>query len=92
MARLIHQLRSDDTDETFSVLRAARERLQGSGARRLAHTLPPIAFCAIRMVGQVKEREDSGEKVEASCKTVRLFFDLETGVSGVSIRGRGVDR
>ena len=70
MARLIHQLQSDDTDETFSVLRAASDKLQQSGPRRLRHTLPPVAFCAIQLVPQIKAREDSNEKVEASCKTV----------------------
>lgn len=70
MARLIHQLRSDDTDETFSVLRSARERLQQAGPRRLRHTLPPIASCAIQLVPDIKAREDRNEKLEVSCKTV----------------------
>ena len=72
VARLIHQLRSDDTDETFSVLRAAADKLQQSGSRRLRHTLPPIAFCAIQLVPHIKAREDDGEKVETGCKTVRM--------------------
>ena len=72
VARLIHQLRSDDTDETFSVLRAAADKLQQSGPRRLSHTLPPLAFCAIQLVPHIKKREDTGEKPEASCKTVSV--------------------
>ena len=70
MARLIHQLESSDTDEAFSVLRSARERLAQSGPKRLRHTLPPIAFCALRLVPAIHAREEAGEQVEASCKTV----------------------
>ena len=71
MARLIHQLTSEDTDEAVSVLQQARQRLAAAGPRRLKHTLPPIAFCALRLVPLIKAREEAGESPESSCKTVR---------------------
>lgn len=69
---MIHQLRSDDSDEAFSVLREARERLAQSGPKRLRHTLPPIAFQALKLVPIIKAREGDGQEVEASCKTVSV--------------------
>lgn len=74
MARLIHQLHSEDTDEAFSVLRAARERLSQSGSTRLRHTLPPLAFKALELVPRIKAREEAGGDVEANCKTVGFAF------------------
>ena len=50
MARLIHRLRSDDPGQHYALLQAARKRLSAGGARRLRHTLPPIAFAALDVV------------------------------------------
>lgn len=72
MAKLMHQLRSEDADETFSVLKAAKERIAQSGPARLKHTLPPLAFCALSLTEKVKAHTGAGERSESSCKTVRL--------------------
>ena len=50
VARLIHRLRSDDPGQHYALLQAARKRLSAGGARRLRHTLPPIAFAALDIV------------------------------------------
>ena len=68
VARLIHQLRAEDTDDTYSVLKSARESMRSSGDLRLKHTLPSVAFCGLQLIPEIKAREDAGEKVEATCK------------------------
>jgi len=49
VARLVHQLRSDDGDTQYRLLVAARKQFGQGGARRLKHTLPPLAFEALRL-------------------------------------------
>ena len=71
LARLVHQLVSADTDEHFELLRAARERFNAGGAKRLRHTLPPLAFAALRLVRQIKEGDGDSKKIDGSCKTVQ---------------------
>lgn len=55
VARLIHRLRSPRPGQHFAVLRAARARLRGGGARRLRFVLPPIAFQALGLVHLLAE-------------------------------------
>ena len=49
VARLVHQLRSDDSDTQYRLLVAARKQFGQGGPRRLKHTLPPLAFEALRL-------------------------------------------
>lgn len=50
VARLIHRLKSAHPGQHFALLQAARNRFSAGGARRLKHTLPPIAFSALHVV------------------------------------------
>ena len=59
MARLIHRLRATDPGQHYALLRTARTRLAASGARRLRHTLPPIAFTALDIVRRLGEGEEA---------------------------------
>lgn len=46
---MVHQLRSDDPDEHFQILKIARKHFSLGGARRVRHTLPPLAFSALQV-------------------------------------------
>ena len=70
MARLVHQLRDPDTDVRYSTLVAARERFAKGGPRRQRHTLPPVAFAALQLVGDIAKREGAGESMEVDCNSV----------------------
>ena len=70
MARLVHQLRDPDTDVRYSTLVAARERFARGGPRRQRHTLPPVAFAALQLVGDIAQRERAGESMEVDCNSV----------------------
>lgn len=50
VARLIHRLRAADPAQHYALLQKARARFSVGGARRLRHTLPPIAFAALGIV------------------------------------------
>ena len=49
VARMVHQLRSDDPDEQFHILKTARQHFTQGGPRRMKHTLPPLAFAALQV-------------------------------------------
>lgn len=47
---MVHQLRSDDPDEHFQILKTARRHFSSGGPRRVKHTLPPLAFSALQVL------------------------------------------
>ena len=49
VARMVHQLRSDDPDDHFQILKTARQHFSSGGPRRVRHTLPPLAFSALQV-------------------------------------------
>ena len=49
VARMVHQLRSDDPDEHFQILKTARQHFSTGGPRRVRHTLPPLAFSSLQV-------------------------------------------
>lgn len=49
VARMMHQLQSDDADEQFHILKTARQHFIQGGPRRVKHTLPPLAFAALKV-------------------------------------------
>lgn len=49
VARMVHQLQSDDPDEQFHILKTARQHFTQGGPRRVKHTLPPLAFAALKV-------------------------------------------
>lgn len=76
LARLVHQLVSQDTDEHFELLRAARERFNAGGPKRLRYTLGPLAFAALRLVRTIKEGTTESKKADGACKTVSALTRL----------------
>ena len=49
VARMVHQLRSEDPDEHFQILKTARKHFASGGPQRVKHTLPPLAFSALQV-------------------------------------------
>jgi hypothetical protein len=69
VARLIHRLRANDPAQHYALLQTARERFSAGGARRLRHTLPPIAFAALGIVGRLAAAAPGAE----ACAPGALF-------------------
>lgn len=63
MGRLMHQLRCPEPDSQFALLKAAREKITLGGASRLKHTIPPIAFAALRVVRDYHEAGNPPQSV-----------------------------
>jgi vacuolar protein sorting-associated protein 35 len=75
VARMLHQLTCDDLRSQFEILRAARTHLELGGPARMRHTLPALAFCALKALrrllpGQQQKpadtTADSGEAADAA--------------------------
>jgi hypothetical protein len=59
VARLLHQLTCDDTATQFAILRAARAHLELGGPARMRHTLPALAFCALKAIRRLPPPSDA---------------------------------
>eukprot|EP00978_Attheya_sp_CCMP212_P000063 scaffold145_cov54-Attheya_sp.AAC.1 len=57
VAKLVHLLYHDDTDINFEMLTVARSHLSSGGPERLAYTMVPLAFAALRLLRRVLQLE-----------------------------------
>jgi vacuolar protein sorting-associated protein 35 len=86
VARMLHQLTCDDLRSQFEILRAARAHLELGGPARMRHTLPALAFCALKALrrllpGQQQKpadtAADSGTADDAAEETVTAESALQ---------------
>lgn len=49
VARLIHMLRTDDAEEMFKIISTVRKHILLGGSKRLAFTVPPLVFSALKV-------------------------------------------
>jgi hypothetical protein len=57
VARMLHQLTCDDLRLQFAILRAARGHLELGGPARMRHTLPALAFCALKALRRLEPEQ-----------------------------------
>ena len=65
VARLVHCLRSEDSDTQYRLLVVARKQFGAGGPRRLVKTLPPLAFEALRLGADVTRAAAADLRLEA---------------------------
>ncbi|KAG7300657.1 hypothetical protein JYU34_014965 [Plutella xylostella] len=73
LARLIHHFKSDSPDQQYLILTTARSALQGGGARRVQHSLPPVLFHAYRLAFTYHQIRDQDEMWEKKCQKIFQF-------------------
>ncbi|XP_048484184.1 vacuolar protein sorting-associated protein 35 [Plutella xylostella] len=73
LARLIHHFKSDSPDQQYLILTTARSALQGGGARRVQHSLPPVLFHAYRLAFTYHQIKDQDEMWEKKCQKIFQF-------------------
>jgi len=79
VSKLVHLIRSDDTDVELQILTAARGFFGQGGPKRLAHTLAPVAYKALQLVPRIRDREaraQAGEDVPAPQASVKKVFQF----------------
>jgi vacuolar protein sorting-associated protein 35 len=57
VSRLVHLVHSDDTDEQYRLLLAARKHFGQGGPTRIAYTLVPLVFSALNLAKRAHDRE-----------------------------------
>lgn len=91
VSRLVHLIRSEDTDEQYRLLLAARKHFGQGGPTRIAYTLVPLVFSALDLARRAHDRESKGEQVAVASKKVLQFLHqivtaLNEQISGVCLR------
>ncbi|KAJ7534142.1 hypothetical protein O6H91_13G081500 [Diphasiastrum complanatum] len=81
LARLVHMLVNKDHEEMFKLLTTARKHFGQGGPRRLAFTLPPLIFAALKLVRCL---QGSVVDDEASVSLKGIFQFLHQTVEALS--------
>lgn len=76
VARFIHQLRSDDADQQYLILSAARKLLGAGGAARIRYTLPPLVFQAYKLAFKYRRLSDQPEQAHVWEKKCQKIFQF----------------
>jgi len=64
VARLVHQMKSDDNDLQFKIFSMARKQFGQGGVKRIKHTLVPLVFSGLALAQKVKGKELSDAKMK----------------------------
>jgi vacuolar protein sorting-associated protein 35 len=91
VSRLVHLVHSDDTDEQYRLLLAARKHFGQGGPTRIAYTLVPLVFSALNLAKRAHDREANGDQVGVASKKILQFLHqivtaLNEQISGVCLR------
>lgn len=63
VARLVQFVHSDDTDVHYKLLQTVRKYFGQGGTRRIAYTLPPLVFAALRLADRIYTNEQAAAAV-----------------------------
>jgi len=63
MGRLVHLLSSDDPDQHFLILNAARKALATGGPKRITYTLPPVVMQTFQLAKRFYARRNQVLKI-----------------------------
>ncbi|KAH9759181.1 vacuolar protein sorting-associated protein 35B [Citrus sinensis] len=72
VARLIHMLYNDDSEEMLKIICTVRKHIMTGGPKRLPFTVPPLVFSALRLVRQLQNQDGdvAGEEEPATPKKI----------------------
>jgi len=73
VARLVHLMQSEDLDEQYMMLSAARKQFGSSGKERIRYTLQPIVFKAYELAYRYKEAAETDDKWDKKCDKIFKF-------------------
>ncbi|CAK7346156.1 unnamed protein product [Dovyalis caffra] len=84
VARLIHMLYNDDSEEMLKIICTVKKHIMAGGPKRLPFTVPPLVFAALRLVRklQVQDGNVGGEEDPATPK--KIFQLLNETIEALS--------
>ncbi|KAJ6736414.1 VACUOLAR SORTING PROTEIN 35 [Salix viminalis] len=85
VARLIHMLYNDDSEEMLKIICTARKHIMAGGPTRLPFTVPPLTFSALRLVRKLQAHDGNvvGEEEEPATPT-KIFQLLNETIEALS--------
>uniref|UniRef100_A0A3N7F007 Vacuolar protein sorting-associated protein 35 n=1 Tax=Populus trichocarpa TaxID=3694 RepID=A0A3N7F007_POPTR len=77
VARLIHMLYNDDSEEMLKIICTVRKHIMAGGPTRLPFTVPPLIFSALRLVRKLQAQDGNvvGEEEPATPKKIFQLLD-----------------
>ncbi|KAG5250307.1 vacuolar protein sorting-associated protein [Salix suchowensis] len=86
VARLIHMLYNDDSEEMLKIFRAVRKHIMAGGSQRLPFTVPPLVFSALRLVRKLQGQDGNvvGEEPATPKKIFQLLNETIEALSSIS--------
>eukprot|EP00922_Rhytidocystis_sp_ex-Travisia-forbesii_P033686 GHVS01050021.1.p1 GENE.GHVS01050021.1~~GHVS01050021.1.p1 ORF type:complete len:588 (-),score=73.25 GHVS01050021.1:224-1894(-) len=72
VAKLVHAIQHDDSDEVFNMYATARTCFADGGERRLVHVLPPLVICALKLIPRIRDREQVAAQEELTPPSVNI--------------------
>ncbi|KAJ6708708.1 VACUOLAR SORTING PROTEIN 35 [Salix koriyanagi] len=86
VARLIHMLYNDDSEEMLKIFGAVRKHIMAGGSQRLPFTVPPLVFSALRLVRKLQGQDGNvvGEEPATPKKIFQLLNETIEALSSVS--------
>ncbi|KAF9622840.1 hypothetical protein IFM89_034075 [Coptis chinensis] len=73
VARLIHMLHNDDPEEMLKIICVVRKHILAGGPTRLAFTVPPLIFCALKLVRRLQGQDGDVDGEETSATPKKIF-------------------
>ncbi|KAF9686698.1 hypothetical protein SADUNF_Sadunf02G0016300 [Salix dunnii] len=86
VARLIHMLYNDDSEEMLKIFWVVRKHIMAGGSQRLPFTVPPLIFSALRLVRKLQGQDGNvvGEEPVTPKKIFQLLNETIEALSSVS--------
>ncbi|RWW77250.1 hypothetical protein BHE74_00014595 [Ensete ventricosum] len=84
VARLIHMLRTDDAEEMFKIISTVRKHILLGGPKRLAFTVPPLVFSALKLLRHLQNHDGDVNGQEVSVTQKKIFQLLHQTIEALS--------
>lgn len=84
VARLIHMLYNDDSEQMLEIIRTVRNHILIGGPKRLAFTVPPLVFSALKLVRRLQVHEADEIPEDATATPKEIFQILSQTIEALS--------
>lgn len=84
VARLIHMVYNDDPEEMLEIIRTVRKHILLGGPKRLAFTVPPLIFSALKLVRRLQAHEADEITEDAAATPKKIFQILNQTIEALS--------
>ncbi|XP_078431095.1 vacuolar protein sorting-associated protein 35B-like [Wolffia australiana] len=84
VARLIHMLHSDDTDEMLQIICTVRKHILLGGSKRLPFTVPPLIFSALKLVRRLQNQNGDTVSEDVPTAPKKIFQILNQTIEALS--------